>query len=112
MRKFNQDKRIDPFPTMCLDFSDSIDTMKKFGFITKESVIYSVDLDKIPECLYDSYKREYDYRIRFNNVDAGINSNNNELMKIQKGYCIYWPWHYSIKDLVENKMFGFREEKE
>jgi hypothetical protein len=112
IRKINHDERIDLFPTMCLDFSDSIATMKKFGFITKDSVIYSVDLNKIPKCLYDSNKRKYDYKISFNNVEAGINSNNNELMKIKNGYCIYWPWHYSIEDLIKNKMFGFRGKKE
>jgi hypothetical protein len=111
MRKIRQDERIDPFPTMCLDFSDNIATLKKFEFITKDSVIYSVDLNKIPKCLYDSYNRKHDYKISFNNVDVGININNNELMKIQNGYCIYWPWHYSIEDLIKNKMFGFRKEK-
>ncbi|MDR2793965.1 MAG: hypothetical protein LBB61_09960, partial [Treponema sp.] len=84
---------------------------KRSGFITKDSAIYSVDLNKIPECLYDSYKRKYDYNISFNGVVMGINSNNNELMKTQKGYCIYWPWYYSVEDLIKNKMFGFRKEK-
>jgi hypothetical protein len=112
IREINQDKRINRFPTMCLDFSDSIAAMEKFGFITEDSAIYSVDLNKIPECLYDSYKRKCDYTISFDNVTAGINRNNNELMKDQKGYCIYWPWYYSIEELVNNKMFGFRKEKE
>jgi hypothetical protein len=31
-------------------------------------------------------------------------------MKLQKGYCIYWPWKYTIKELKENKMFDFKIE--
>jgi hypothetical protein len=103
----NSDKRIDSFPTMCLDFSDDPCRMKAFDFIKDGSALYSIDIEKVPKHLYDSYKREYDWML--NGVTIGKNTN--KLMKIQKGYCIYWPWKYSIKELTDNKMFGFRRER-
>jgi hypothetical protein len=97
----------DAFPTMCLDFSDNLDTMRAFGFINGDSVVYSIDIDEVPQFIYDSYHRECDYKL---NTGTPINENTNKLMKLQKGYCIYWPWKYTIKELKENKMFDFKIE--
>jgi hypothetical protein len=103
----NDDGRIDRFPTMCLDFSDDICTMKTFGFIGKDTALCSIDIEKVPNCLYDSYKRKQDWKL---SDGVPIGENTNKLMKIQKGYCIYWPWKYSIHELTENKMFDFQVE--
>ena len=102
------DKKREAFPTMCLDFSDDRDVMMAFQFINDDSVVYSIDLDKVPQFMYDSYKREYDWVLD----DVPIGKNTNKLMKLQKGYCIYWPWKYTIEELIENKMFDFRREQE
>jgi hypothetical protein len=101
------DKKRDAFPTMCLDFSDDLDTMRAFGFINDDSVVYSINIDEVPQFIYDSYHREYDYKL---NIGTPIGENTNKLMKLQKGYCIYWPWKYTIKELKENKMFDFKVE--
>ena len=105
------EKKPDAFPTMCLDFSDDLDVMKAFQFITDNSVVYSIDIDKVPPYIYDSYKRNYDWESKINKYDLRIGKNTNKLMKLQKGYCIYWPWKYTIKELIENEMFGFRVEQ-
>jgi hypothetical protein len=102
----NCDRRIDRFPTMCLDFSDNKSIMKAFGFIKDDSALYSIDIEKVPNFLYDSYKREYDWMLE----DTPMGENTNKLMEIQKGYCIYWPWNYSIRELTKNKMFDFKKE--
>jgi hypothetical protein len=103
----NCDRRIDRFPTMCLDFTDNLCVLKTFGFIKKDSVLYSIDIEKVPRYLYDSYKHEYTYKL---NSGTSIGKNTNKLMKVQKGYCIYWPWRYTIQELRENKMFDFKVE--
>jgi hypothetical protein len=100
------DRKRDAFPTMCLDFSDDLDTMRAFNFINDDSVVYSIDIDKVPQFIYDSYQREYDWMLN----GTPIGKNTNKLMKLQKGYCIYWPWKYTIKELKENKMFDFKVE--
>jgi hypothetical protein len=102
--------KVDYYPTMCLDFSDSIDTMKEWGFITENSAIYSIDLDKVPPCLCYSYLQKYDYKLCFRSWDIPINQNKNELMKGQQGYCVYWPWKYTVEELQKNRMFDFRIE--
>jgi hypothetical protein len=81
--------------------------MRAFQFIQDDSALYSIDIDKVPQFMYDSYKREHDWIL--NGVPIGKNTN--KLMKLQKGYCIYWPWKYTIKELKENKMFDFRREQ-
>jgi hypothetical protein len=101
------DKKRDAFPTMCLDFSDDLDVMRAFGFIHDDSVVYSIDIDEVPQLIYDSYHREHDWKL---NSGTPIGKNTNKLMKLQKGYCIYWPWKYTIKELKENKMFDFKIE--
>jgi len=102
----NCDKRIDRFPTMCLDFSDNTNVIETFGFIENNTSLYSIDIDKVPKHLFYSYEHEYDYKIN----TTLIGKNTNKLMKIQKGYCIYWPWRYSIQELSNNKMFDFKIE--
>jgi hypothetical protein len=99
-------KKRDAFPAMCLDFSDDLDTMRAFGFINADSVVYSIDIDEVPQFIYDSYHREYDWMLN----GTPIGKNTNKLMKLQKGYCIYWPWKYTIEELKENKMFDFKIE--
>jgi hypothetical protein len=101
------DRKRDAFPTMCLDFSDDLDTMRAFGFINDDSVIYSINIDEVPQFIYDSYHREYDWML---NGHTFIGKNTNKLMKLQKGYCVYWPWKYTIEELKENKMFDFKVE--
>jgi hypothetical protein len=101
------DKKRDAFPTMCLDFSDNLDVMRAFLFIQNGSALYSIDVDAVPQFMYDFYEREHDWIL--NGVPIGKNTNN--LMKLQKGYCVYWPWKYTINELKENKMFDFRVEQ-
>ncbi|MDR2660319.1 MAG: hypothetical protein LBC27_10105 [Spirochaetaceae bacterium] len=102
------DRKIDTFPTMCLDFSDDLDIMKAFGFINDNSIVYSINIDEVPQSIYDSYHREYDWML---NGRTPIGKNTNKLMKLQKGYCIYWPWKYTIEEMKENKMFDFKVEQ-
>jgi hypothetical protein len=101
-------RKVDYYPTMCLDFSDSIETLKEWDFITKDSVVYSIDLDEVPSSLYYSYLQKYDYKLHTESGDIPINENRNALMKNQHGYCIYWPWKYTVEELQKNKMFDFR----
>jgi hypothetical protein len=101
------DRKRDAFPTMCMDFSDDLDVMRAFQFLHDDSVVYSIDRDAVPQFMYDSYERELDYKIDI----ATIGKNTNKLMKLQKGYCVYWPWKYTIAELQENKMFDFRIEQ-
>jgi hypothetical protein len=100
------DRKRDAFPTMCLDFSDDLDTMRAFGFIHDDSVVYSIDIDEVPPYIYDSYHRKHDWKLN----GEPIGKNTNKLMKLQKGYCIYWPWKYTVEELKENKMFDFKVE--
>ena len=101
------DKKREAFPTMCLDFSDNLDVMRAFNFIKDDSAVYSIETDAIPPFIYDSYLRKCDYKL---NGGVLIGKNTNSLMKYQKGYCIYWPWKYTIQELKENQMFGFKVE--
>jgi hypothetical protein len=101
------DKKRDAFPTMCLDFSDDIDVMREFQFINDNSAVYSIDVDAVPQFMYDFYNRKYNYKL---NTGTLIGSNTNKLMKLQNGYCVYWPWKYTIDELKKNKMFDFKVE--
>jgi hypothetical protein len=75
------DKKRDAFPTMCLDFSDDLEVMRAFQFIRDGSAVYSIDIDAVPQFMYDFHEREHDWKL--NGVPIGKNTN--RLMKMQNG---------------------------
>lgn len=109
-----------PFPTMVMDWTESIQIASAFANKNnKEKIIVSIDYEKYKELLYDEW-----YPIYFDEFIAStvqgftpyfdyhfLYSKKNINIQTQKGIVLFWPWNYTIDDLENNSLgqkIGFK----
>jgi len=115
------DLNYNPFPTMVMDWTEDIIIANRFSYSGEEAgLVLSLDYDKYKQLLYDEwyplivhagiasttpgFTPYFDYHSIF----AAKNTNIQE----QKGVVLFWPWDYTIAELLENELgrkIGFKQ---
>ena len=107
------DLKYNPFPTMVMDWTEDPIIADSFSYANgKSGIILSMDYSKYKQLLYDEwypfmmdvdiasdmpgFTPYFDYHFRF--------SKNNINMQKQKGVVLFWPWNYTIDELITNEI--------
>ena len=102
-----------PFPTMVMDWTESFDIATQFAASQKDNgIILSINYNKFKQMIYDDW-----FQIFMLTDIAGIGPGltpyfdynffvaaKNYNMQTQKGATLFWPWKYTIQELLSNEL--------
>lgn len=107
------DLKYNPFPTMLMDWTEEPTIADGFSYADgKLGIILSIDYNKYKQLLFDEwyplmmsvditsnlpgFTPYFDYHFRY--------SKKNINMQNQKGIVLFWPWNYTINELITNEI--------
>ena len=113
-----------PFPTMVMDWTESFDIATQFAASSKDDgIIMAINYAKYKRMIYDDW-----FSILMMTDIAGCAPGltpyfdcnffvaaKNYNMQTQKGATLFWPWKYTVRDLLSNELgqrIGFTVVKE
>lgn len=102
-----------PFPTMVMDWTESFDIATQFATSSKDDgIILAVNYAKYKQMIFDDW-----FPLLMATDIAGCAPGltpyfdcnffvaaKNHNMQVQKGATLFWPWKYTVRDLLSNEV--------